>query len=244
MDDVEVAAAEPPAEPEPRATRERPRFRIRIFSSASDAPRARRPADAIVVVGSLIAVLLCLVPAPAATQLDTAVTDLVQKLPGLFGGVWEVAYDLLLVWSVVLLAATLVARGRKAVFRDLLLALALAFVYSGLAATQTGSTLHADLQRILTTSDPGYLGTRLAIATALDRDRVAPHVATAAVGGPMGAVARRTRDDRPRAGATGGHAGRVPHRDRGCGDGASDLRLARRAGSRSNKRQRRWRSSV
>ena len=167
MDDVEVAAAEPPVEPEPRATRERPRVRIRIFSSASDAPRARRPADAIVIVGSLIGVLLCLVPAPAATQLDTSIATLLQKLPGLFGGVWEVAYDLLFVWPVVLLAATLVARGRKALFRDLLLALVLAFVYSALAATQTGSTLNADMHQILSTSDPGYLAARLAIATAL-----------------------------------------------------------------------------
>jgi hypothetical protein len=90
--------------------------RIRLFSSASDAPRAtpahRCPGCASRCSSSLHA--SC--PPPDANALDTAVATLLQKIPGLFGGVWEISYDFLVIWSMFLLLSTLLAQDRLRVF--------------------------------------------------------------------------------------------------------------------------------
>jgi len=163
--------------PARRPQRERRRTTIRIFSSASDAPRARRPSDVFLLLGTLIAAALGTVPAPDATALDTAAANLAAAVPGLFGGVWEVAYDVLLIWPVVLLTATVVARSRLRIGRDMVVGLVATIVYlAGFAAT-TGTDLGAALTDWL---DPAgdhaaYLGVRVAIATALIAT-AAPHL--------------------------------------------------------------------
>jgi hypothetical protein len=79
---------------------------IRVFSSASDAPRSRRPTDMVLLALALavVAVVVLTFPAPGPTSIDSLVSNLVQGLPGLFGWFWEIAYDLLIVWSLALLA--------------------------------------------------------------------------------------------------------------------------------------------
>ena len=89
---------------------------VRVFSSASDAARSRRPTDWIMLAlaaGGLVALSF---PAPGPTAIDTAATNLVEQLPGLAGWFWEAAYALLVIWSLVLVGLSLFAHGRKRLF--------------------------------------------------------------------------------------------------------------------------------
>ena len=90
---------------------------IRVFSSASDAPRARRPTDAVLLAGAVLAIAATALLAPGPRTLDTEAASLLQALPGLLGWFWEICYDLLFVWAVVIVSLTLVAHGRSIVLR-------------------------------------------------------------------------------------------------------------------------------
>ncbi len=169
LGEIDAVPERAPVEaPTPRPKPETPRYRVRIFSSSSDAPRARRPSDVFLLALSLIGTLLCLVPAPEPTALDTAITGLVQELPGLAGGVWEVSYGLLILWPLVLLIAILVAHGRKRLFRDMLLGLVVAAVCAAAFAAGIGTDLWSGLsQGSPAGASHDYLAVRLAAATAL-----------------------------------------------------------------------------
>jgi uncharacterized protein (TIRG00374 family) len=150
---------------DPRAWR---RTEIRIFSSASDAPRARRPTDVILLALSVVAVLLLSIPAPGPTKLDTAVTNLLASVPGLFGWLWEVGYDLLIGWAVVLLGLALFSRGRKRLFLEEVVAGGVALGFSMLAGRGAGTDFSLSLDAIgNSTPPPVYLAVRLAIAVAI-----------------------------------------------------------------------------
>ena len=141
---------------------------VRIFSSASDAPRARRPTDAVLLILSVLGVLLLSFPAPGPTAIDHAVTDLVKELPGLFGWFWEISYDLLIAWAVILLLLALFARGRKRLFVDELIAGVLAFGVALLAGKAAGTDWSTSLKALSASGSPAvYLAMRLAIATAV-----------------------------------------------------------------------------
>jgi uncharacterized membrane protein YbhN (UPF0104 family)/tRNA A-37 threonylcarbamoyl transferase component Bud32 len=107
-------------------------------------------------------------PAPGPTRLDALVTSLVQGLPGLFGWFWEISYDLLVLWSLVLVAIALFARGRKRLLLDELLAgtlaVGLALVAGSLAGTHWSDSFGAIAA---SGSPPVYLAVRLALATAV-----------------------------------------------------------------------------
>ena len=81
---------------------------------------------------------------------------------------WEIAYDLLIVWSVVLLLLALFAPGRKRLFLDEVLAVGLglgsAIVVAAIGGTDTSTSLEGLLN---SSSPPIYLGTRIAVATAV-----------------------------------------------------------------------------
>jgi uncharacterized membrane protein YbhN (UPF0104 family)/tRNA A-37 threonylcarbamoyl transferase component Bud32 len=141
---------------------------MRVFSSASDAPRSRRPSDVVLLALAVLAVVVLTFPAPGPTAIDSLVTDLVQGLPGLFGWFWELAYDLLLTWAVVLLALALCSHGRKRLLFEEALAGVLA-VGVGLVAGRLAGTDWAESLRALGASGapPVYLAVRLALATAV-----------------------------------------------------------------------------
>jgi uncharacterized protein (TIRG00374 family) len=165
-----VSAAEPPITrtPEPRPRADEPKVRIRLFSSASDAARARRPTDAFRVFFALVVVAACLVPAPESTQLDTAIATLLQKLPGTFGGVWELAYDLMALWALFLLIATLLAHHRLRLFRDMVLSLVFTAALVWLVVTEAGLTLRSATGNLAAAgSENGYFAVRLAVCAAL-----------------------------------------------------------------------------
>src|SRR4051794_25755367 len=82
---------------------------VRVFSSASDAPRARRPTDVMLVALTLLVIGGMTLVAPGPGHLDTATQRFVQALPGLFGWFWEPAYDALFLWTIVLVPIPIVA---------------------------------------------------------------------------------------------------------------------------------------
>jgi uncharacterized protein (TIRG00374 family) len=141
---------------------------IRIFSSASDAPRARRPTDVILLIVAVLGVVVLTFFAPGPTAVDTTINQLVKELPGLFGWFWEICYDLLIIWALILLILALVGRGRKRLFFTELLAGGLALGFAMFAGRVGGTDWSSSLKALSAHGTPPvYLAVRLALATAV-----------------------------------------------------------------------------
>ena len=141
---------------------------VRVFSSASDAPRARRPTDVVLVVLAVLVLGLLTLVAPGPGELDRATQQFLTSLPGLFGWFWETAYDLLFVWAAVLIAVPIVARKRTRMLVGELLAVSLTFLF-GVAVSALAGVSGADGLRGIAASDPParYPAMRLALAAAV-----------------------------------------------------------------------------
>ncbi len=141
---------------------------IRVFSSAPHAPRARRPTDGVLLVLAILGIVALSFPAPGPTAFDSATAELVAELPGLVGWFWEISYDLLIVWSLVLLLVSLFAPGRKRLFLDEVLAVGLGLGSAIVVAAIGGTDTSTSLEGLLNSSSPAiYIGTRIAVATAV-----------------------------------------------------------------------------
>jgi len=117
---------------------------------------------------AVLTVVVLAFPAPGPTSLDSLVTDLVQGLPGLFGWFWELSYDLLILWSLVLVALALFARGRRRLLFEELLAGGLAVGFALVAGSLAGTDWSESLKAVAASgSPPIYLAVRLALATAV-----------------------------------------------------------------------------
>jgi len=141
---------------------------IRIFSSASDAPNARRPTDVILLIVAVVGVVTLSLFAPGPTAIDKTVSDLLTELPGLIGWFWNICYDLMIAWAIVLLVFALIARGRKRLFFTELFTAGLTLGLALLAGRVAGTDWSTSLKS-LSASDapPVYLAVRLAVATAV-----------------------------------------------------------------------------
>src|SRR3954470_20592020 len=128
--DRSTTSTDPPPEGDARAPAH-PGFRavgdldVRVFSSTSDAPRARQPTDVVLVALALLTIGGMTLVAPGPGHLDTATQQFVQALPGLFGWFWETAYGVLFVWAIVLIAIPIAARKRTRMLVGELLAVAI-----------------------------------------------------------------------------------------------------------------------
>lgn len=141
---------------------------VRVFSSASDAPRARRPTDLVLLALAAVLVGVLSWPAPGPTEADGQITSLIQQLPGLLGGFWEIASDLLLVWALALILMALVAHRRKLLLVDELLAVGLALGFSLLAGEAVGTDWSDSWEAVAASEGPPvYPAVRLALATAV-----------------------------------------------------------------------------
>ena len=141
---------------------------VRIFSSGSDAPRVRRPTDLILFVLAVIAITALSFLAPGPTALDPSIADLSTKIPGLFGGVWEVSYDLLIGWALILLVGAVVAHKRKRLFFDQVLSGALAYGLAAVAGRVAGTGWSSSFSSIGSSDPPAvYPAVRLAVAVAI-----------------------------------------------------------------------------
>jgi hypothetical protein len=142
--------------------------RFRIFSSAPDATRSRRPTDGLLLVLAVLGVVVLSFSAPGPTAIDTAITNLVAELPDLAGWFWEVAYDLLIVWSLVLLLLAFFARGRKRLFLYQVMAGAIGLGFAILGGSVSGTDPSTSLSGLINSTSPSiYLATRVAVATAV-----------------------------------------------------------------------------
>lgn len=141
---------------------------VRVFSSASDAPRARRPTDVVLLVLSIVVITALSFAAPGPGRLDQAVVSLVKALPGLVGWLWEISYDLLFAWALFVLGVSLLAHSRKRLLFSELLAGGFAYLIAMAAGGAAGSAW-SDGLRSLASSDPPavYPAMRLAIAAAI-----------------------------------------------------------------------------
>jgi uncharacterized membrane protein YbhN (UPF0104 family) len=128
------------------------------------------------LVLALLGITACLVPAPDLTGLDRAISALLAQIPASFGGIWQISYDLLLLWPLVLLVATLVAHGRLPVLRDMSFGLAASIAALAIAAAQVGVDLATVAADGLSADTDGYVGARLTFATALIAT-ASPHLA-------------------------------------------------------------------
>jgi uncharacterized membrane protein YbhN (UPF0104 family) len=141
---------------------------IRVYSSASHAPRARRPTDVVLLILAALGLVALTLAAPGPTALDRPVAAFIDALPGLFGWFWEIAYALLIGWALLLLILPLASRGRRLLFVEELaagaLALGFAVLLGRVAGTDPGSSVHA----VMHSAPPAvYLAVRVAIATAV-----------------------------------------------------------------------------
>lgn len=139
---------------------------FRVFSSAADARRVRRPTDIVLLLfSSIIAVGLTLV-APGPTGMDTTLDPLITALQSLGGWLWEICYALLAIWVGVLILLTALRRPR--ILIDYLVGAAIALAIA-LAAGLLAGTPIAESLRALASADPPtvYLGMRVAFATAI-----------------------------------------------------------------------------
>jgi uncharacterized membrane protein YbhN (UPF0104 family)/tRNA A-37 threonylcarbamoyl transferase component Bud32 len=117
---------------------------------------------------AVLAVVVLTFPAPGPTSIDSLVTGLVKALPGLIGWFWELSYDLLIAWTLVLIALALFAHRRKRLLFEELVAGGLAVGIALLAGWLAG-TAWSDSFKALAASGapPTYLAVRLALATAV-----------------------------------------------------------------------------
>jgi uncharacterized membrane protein YbhN (UPF0104 family) len=157
---------EPAGDRGPRSwlARYKPDLSIRFYSSATDAARARRPTDVVLFVLSAIVLGLVSLFAPDRTAIDATTSRIVKDLPGLFGWFWEIAHDLLILWPLVLVLASVVARHRLFLLRDQLLGGAFALAVITLMAGGWSAMVDG-----LTAADPPpvYPAIRVALATVL-----------------------------------------------------------------------------
>ncbi len=117
---------------------------------------------------SIVGVGLLSLVAPAPTALGQAVARLVDNLPGLLGWFWEICYDVLLGWAVLLVVAALVAHGRKRLFLGQVLACAFSLGFAVLSGGLGGTAWSDSLGAIWGSQPPAvYPATRLALATAV-----------------------------------------------------------------------------
>ena len=141
---------------------------MRVFSSASDAPRARRPTDAVLVALALLTVGGMTLVAPGPGALDSATQHFVQVLPGLFGWFWETAYDALFLWAIVLIAIPIAARKRTRMLVGELLAVGITFVVGWAVAGLAGVSGSESIRAIASSDPPArYPAMRIAIAAAV-----------------------------------------------------------------------------
>jgi hypothetical protein len=139
-------------------------LRVRFFSSASNEPRARRPTDAVLLLGSVLTLGLVSLVAPGPTQLGRVLERFLAALPGLFGWFWEMAVALLVLWPAVLIGGAVIGRRRLALLRDQALGAVIGLVGAALLAPSW-----SDLIQGLVGRDPVsiYPAVRLAVTTAV-----------------------------------------------------------------------------
>lgn len=150
---------------------------VRIWSSAPDAPRSRRPTDVLLLAASLVVLALLGVAAPGPTGVDTAVATLLAWLEPVFGWLWSAAYAVLAVWVVTVVLLAALSRGRRRLLVDQAVAAVLAFAGATGAGALAGTDAASSVAALVSSGPPVvYVATRVAVLTAM-LVTVSPHLA-------------------------------------------------------------------
>ncbi|GAA3803858.1 lysylphosphatidylglycerol synthase transmembrane domain-containing protein [Cellulomonas soli] len=141
---------------------------VRLWSSAADAPRLRRPTDVLLLAASVLTLGLLALAAPGPTDADRALDTLLAHLEPLLGRVWSLAYAFLALWAAAVVLLTVVSRGRRGLLVDQATAAALA-LGAALGTGALAGTAPADgLDGLLRSGPPAvYVATRVAVITAV-----------------------------------------------------------------------------
>ncbi len=141
---------------------------VRVWSSATDGRRLRRPTDVLLLIGAVVLLALLFLAAPGPTSLDTAVVRLLGAFPEPFDLLWSLSYTALSLWALFVLLLPLAFRRRRRLFGDLLLASVVALSAAVAVSAAAGTDVSVCLEGFLTTpTDPVFLALRLAVATAI-----------------------------------------------------------------------------
>ena len=117
-----------------------PRGGVAFWSSAADAPRERRPADAVLAVSGLIVMVLLSLAISGPTSLDVQGGTADATTTGLLGWFWELSYSAVLLWAIVLIVAALLTNHRRVLVLEQVGAIVTALVAGGLVAVLQGSS--------------------------------------------------------------------------------------------------------
>ena len=101
------------------------RLATRAFAVPSRPPRFRRPTDVVLLVGSLVVITVTAWQVDDSRDFEQALVGWLATLPGFLDFVWEISFDLVQVWVVVLGLLALVRR-RWTLLRDWAASLVLA----------------------------------------------------------------------------------------------------------------------
>lgn len=142
--------------------------RLRLYSSARDAPRARRPTDVLLLLVSVLAVALLSGVSADPGAFGQALVGLAESVPAFLDVVWVLLVGLLSLWVVTLAVAPLVRR-RGAILRDVLLASAGVWVLVPLldSAAFGGRTDLTWASAMATAPPPAAVSVRLAVVAAV-----------------------------------------------------------------------------
>jgi uncharacterized membrane protein YbhN (UPF0104 family) len=141
---------------------------VRIWSSAADGRRLRKPSDVLLLSASVLLLALLALAAPGPTGPDTALTQLLDAMPSVVGLLWGLSYTVLTLWALVLLLLPLATRHRRRLTADFLLAGAIGLGGAGIAGWAAGTDPSAVWSSLGTVPDqPVYVAARVAVATAI-----------------------------------------------------------------------------
>jgi uncharacterized membrane protein YbhN (UPF0104 family) len=146
------------------------RARSFFFAAPAEDPRARRPADAFLLVVCVVVALLALWTHEAPSDFDVRFLDLVSdRLPGWISAIFAFAFALGGLYSAgLLVAVAIVGRDRPAVARDMVLAVALALGIALALSAIAGDGWPQLLPEVTSRSGtPPYPVVRLGISYAL-----------------------------------------------------------------------------
>lgn len=141
---------------------------VRVWSSASDGRRLRRPTDILLLLAALLVLAAIAVVAPGPTTLDTAIVDVLTAFPDVVDLVWGLSYALMTIWALVLLVLPLFFRGRRRLVLDFALAGVIATIGAVAASTAAGTPTDSTIEAAVDVpSSPVFVAVRVAIATAI-----------------------------------------------------------------------------
>ncbi len=141
---------------------------LRVFSSAADAPRARRPTDVLLLVASVLVVVSLAFAAPGPTSLDNALVSVANALPSWLDWLWSLGYAVLGLWAILLTLLVLAVPGRRRLALDLLLAAGIALGIAVVAGLIAGTPENTSFRVFASPHPPAvYLAVRTAVVTAV-----------------------------------------------------------------------------